>query len=73
MSKMCKLTGKKRNNGYAVSHSHVRSKKIQNVNLQSRRIWLPAEKRWVKMKISTKAMKTILNNEIVGQKKRRAV
>nr|YP_010873151.1 ribosomal protein L28 [Nemalion vermiculare]WGV34464.1 ribosomal protein L28 [Nemalion vermiculare] len=71
MSKICKLTGKKRNNGYAVSHSHVRNKKIQNVNLQSRKVWLSTEKRWIRIKISTKAMKTLLNNQTSGKRKRR--
>ena len=62
MSKLCHLTGKKRNNGYSVSHSHIRNKKIQNVNLQNKKIWSTTEKRWIKVKISTKAIKTLLKN-----------
>ena len=34
MSRVCQLTGKRANNGMAVSHSHVRTKKLQQVNLQ---------------------------------------
>jgi ribosomal protein L28 len=35
MSRVCQLTGKRANNGMAVSHSHVRTKKLQQVNLRS--------------------------------------
>ncbi|HAX77155.1 MAG TPA: 50S ribosomal protein L28 [Cyanobacteria bacterium UBA11372] len=59
MSRVCQLTGKKANNAYAVSHSHIRTKKLQEVNLQTKRVWWPEGKRWVKLRISTKAIKTI--------------
>lgn len=59
MSRVCQLTGKKANNGYAISHSHRRTKKLQEVNLQWKRIWWPEGNRWVKLRLSTKALKTI--------------
>ncbi|MFB2937276.1 50S ribosomal protein L28 [Aerosakkonemataceae cyanobacterium BLCC-F154] len=59
MSRVCQLTGKKANNAYAVSHSHRRNKKLQEVNLQTKRIWWEEGKRWVKLRISTKAIKTL--------------
>ena len=59
MSKICQLTKKKKNNGYSVSHSHVKTKKIQHVNLQTKRVWSNTEKRWIKMKISTKSIKSL--------------
>jgi large subunit ribosomal protein L28 len=59
MSRRCELTGKKANNAFAVSHSHRRTKRLQQVNLQSKRIWWAAGNRWVKMKLSTKAIKTL--------------
>jgi len=59
MARRCTLTGKKANNAYAVSHSHRRTKKLQGVNLQSKRIWWPQGNRWVKLKLSTKAIKTL--------------
>jgi len=59
MSRQCQLTGKKANNGYAVSHSHRRTKKLQQVNLHWKRIWWPEGNRWVKLRLSTKAIKTI--------------
>jgi large subunit ribosomal protein L28 len=59
MSRKCQLTGKQANNGFAVSHSHRRTKRLQHVNLQSKRVWWPEGKRWVKLRISTKAIKTL--------------
>lgn len=59
MGRKCQLTGKKANNAYAISHSHRRTKKLQEVNLQSKRVWWPEGNRWVKLRLSTKAIKTL--------------
>ncbi|HEY9906015.1 MAG TPA: 50S ribosomal protein L28 [Thermosynechococcaceae cyanobacterium] len=59
MGRTCQLTGKKANNAYAVSHSHRRTKKVQEVNLQWKRIWWEQGKRWVRLRLSTKAIKTL--------------
>jgi len=59
MSRRCQLTGKKANNAMAVSHSHRRTHKLQQPNLQWKRVWWPQGKRWVRLKISTKAIKTL--------------
>ncbi len=59
MSRVCELTGAKANNGMSVSHSHIRTKKLQQVNLQKRRLWWQEGKKWINIKISTKALKSI--------------
>ncbi|MEI2581463.1 50S ribosomal protein L28 [Scytonema sp. PRP1] len=59
MSRRCELTGKKANNAFAISHSHRRTKRLQQVNLQTKRIWWESGNRWVKLRISTKAIKTL--------------
>ena len=59
MSKKCQLTGKVANNGYIVSHSHKRTKKLQKANLQYKKIWSAKQNKCVKMLISTKAIKTL--------------
>jgi len=59
MSRVCELTGAKANNGMAVSHSHIRTKKLQQVNLQKRRLWWQERQRWVTLRISSKALKSI--------------
>jgi len=69
MSRRCDLTGKKANNAYAVSHSHRRTKKLQGANLQSKKIWWPQGNRWVKLKLSTKAIKTLKSKGIEAMAK----
>ncbi len=59
MSKKCDLTGKKANNAFSVSHSHRRTKRLQEANLQDKRIWWPQGNRFVKLRVSTKALKTL--------------
>ena len=59
MSRVCELTGAKANNGMTVSHSHIRTKKLQQVNLQKRRLWWQEGKKWINIRISTKAIKSI--------------
>jgi large subunit ribosomal protein L28 len=69
MSRICQLTGKKANNGFAVSHSHRRTKKLQQVNLQWKRIWWEEGKRWVRLHISTKAIKSLEKKGLVAMAK----
>lgn len=59
MARRCDLTGKKANNAFAVSHSHRRTKRLQEANLQMKRVWWPEGKRFVKLRLSTKAIKTL--------------
>ena len=59
MSRVCQLTGQRANNGMAVSHSHVRTKKLQQVNLQYRRLWWAEGNRWIKIRLSTRALRTV--------------
>ncbi len=69
MSRKCQMTGKKANNAYAVSHSHRRTKKLQEVNLQWKRVWWPQGNRWVRLQLSTKAIKTIEKNGLQAMAK----
>lgn len=59
MARKCDLTGKKANNAFSISHSHRRTKRLQHVNLQWKRIWWAEGGRWVKLHLSTKAIKTL--------------
>ncbi|XP_027119359.2 large ribosomal subunit protein bL28c [Coffea arabica] len=60
--RVCPLTGKKSNKANKVSHSNHKTKRLQFVNLQYKRVWWEAGKRYVKLRLSTKAMKTIEKN-----------
>lgn len=59
MSRQCQLTNKRANNAFSISHSHRRTKRLQNANLQTKRVWWSEGNRWVKLHISTKAIKTL--------------
>ena len=59
MGRKCELTGKSANNAFSISHSHRRTKRLQHANLQPKRVWWPQGKRWVKLQLSTKAIKTL--------------
>ena len=59
MSRVCELSGTRANNGMAVSHSHIRTKKLQQANLQKRRLWWEEGNRWLTIRVSTRALKSI--------------
>ena len=50
--------------GNKVSHAHNKSRRRFDVNLQKKRFWLPDEKRFVTLKVSTRGMRTIDKNGI---------
>lgn len=59
MSRVCQATGRRRNNANNVSHAHNKSKKVQEANLQLKRIVDPETGRTYKMRLSTRALKTL--------------
>lgn len=59
MSRVCQVTGRKPSFGNSISHSHRVTKRRWNPNIQNQRFWLPSEKRWVKLTVSAKGIKTI--------------
>jgi large subunit ribosomal protein L28 len=59
MGRRCALTGRKPGFGKQVSHSHRRTSRRWDPNVQERRYWLPTEKRYVRLRLSTKAIKTV--------------
>ncbi|KAG5554237.1 hypothetical protein RHGRI_011935 [Rhododendron griersonianum] len=71
--RICPFTGKKTNRANNVSHSNTKTKKLQYVNLQYKRIWWEGGKRWVKLRLSTKALKTIEKNGLDAVAKKAGV
>jgi large subunit ribosomal protein L28 len=59
MSRVCELTGKKAMTGNNVSHALNRTKRRFNPNLIKKRFYIPEEDKWVTLKVSTSALKTI--------------
>lgn len=59
MSRVCDVTGKKPMFGNNVSHAHNKSRRRFNINLQKKKFWLPDEKRYVTLRLSTRGMRII--------------
>jgi large subunit ribosomal protein L28 len=59
MAARCQLTGTEPKFGKNVSHSHRRTNRRFNPNIQTKRYWLPSERRHIRLKLSTRAIKTI--------------
>ena len=59
MSQICMVTGKGPLVGNNVSHSHIRTKKRTAPNLHWKRFWVPAENRWVRLRVSAHGLRII--------------
>ncbi|MBJ7901773.1 50S ribosomal protein L28 [Streptomyces sp. NPDC004549] len=59
MSAHCQLTGRSPGFGHRVSHSHRRTKRRFDPNIQRKRYWLPSEGRHVRLTLSAKGVKTV--------------
>jgi large subunit ribosomal protein L28 len=59
MTRVCQVTGKRPVTGNTVSHANNRRRRRFLPNLHTQRFWLEGEKRWVTLRISTNAMRTI--------------
>jgi large subunit ribosomal protein L28 len=64
MARVCKVTGKGPMAGNNVSHAHNKTRRRFLPNLQYRRFWVESENRWVRMRISNAALRTIDKNGI---------
>ncbi|HNP37514.1 MAG TPA: 50S ribosomal protein L28 [Woeseiaceae bacterium] len=59
MSRVCQVTGKRPQSGNNVSHANNRTRRRFLPNLQSKRFWMESERRWVRLRVSQKAMRII--------------
>jgi large subunit ribosomal protein L28 len=59
MAKLCPITGKRPVFGNTVSHANNKSRRRWEPNLQWKRIWLPNENRFVRMRVSARGLRTI--------------
>ncbi len=59
MAKVCDLTGKKPLPGNNVSHSNKKTGRKFKPNLQKKKLYIPEQDRWVRVKATAKAIKTI--------------
>ncbi|GHH44156.1 50S ribosomal protein L28 [Streptomyces candidus] len=59
MSAHCQLTGARPGFGNNISHSHRRTPRRFDPNIQHKRYWLPSEGRHVRLTLSARAIKAI--------------
>ncbi len=64
MARVCQVTGKRALKGHSVSHANNKTKRRFNPNIHERRFWVASENRWVKLRVSTNALRTIDKNGI---------
>ena len=62
MARVCQVTGKKPISGNKVSHSNIKTKRRFLPNLQTKRYFLAEEDKWVTLKVSSEAIRTINKN-----------
>ncbi len=62
MARVCQVTGKRPITGNKVSHSNIKTKRRFLPNLQTKRFFLAEEDKWVTLKLSTEAIRTIAKN-----------
>ena len=64
MARVCQVTGKHPMVGNNVSHANNRTKRRFLPNLQRRRFWVESENRWISLRLTTNALRTIDKNGI---------
>jgi large subunit ribosomal protein L28 len=62
MARVCDITGKKVQVGNNVSHANNKTKRKFYPNLQKKRFYIPEEDKWITLKVSTSALRTINKN-----------
>jgi len=66
MARRCPFTGKGPMAGNNVAHSNKRTRRRQLPNIQTKKIFVPEENRWVRLKLSTRALRTITKKGLLN-------
>ena len=67
------ITGKRKLLAQNVSHSNIKTKRWQNVNIQTRRVWVPELKKFVTLNLTTRDIRTIDKIGVMAYAKRHGV
>ncbi|AUX23647.1 50S ribosomal protein L28 [Sorangium cellulosum] len=67
------ITGKRKLLAQNVSHSNIKTKRWQLVNIQTRRVWVPELNRFVKLNLTTRDIRTIDKIGVLAYAKRHGV
>lgn len=66
MARVCQVTGKKPITGNKVSHSNIKTKRRFLPNLQTKRYFFAEEDKWITLKVSSEAIRTINKNGLAS-------
>lgn len=66
MARVCEITGKRPRVGNNVSHANNKTKRKFYPNIQKKRFYIPEEDKWITLKVSTSAIRTINKNGITA-------
>ena len=64
MARVCQVTGKAPMTGNNISHANNKTKRRFLPNLQRRRFWVQTENRWISLRLTNAALRTIDKNGI---------
>ena len=64
------ITGKRKLSAQNVSHSNIKTKRWQNVNIQERRVWIPEQGRFITLKLTTRDIRSIDKLGVVAYAKK---
>ena len=67
------ITGKRKLKAQNVAHSNIKTKRWQNVNIQTRRVWVPELKRFITLNLTTRDIRTIDRIGVTEYAKRHGV
>ncbi len=70
MAHRCQLTGKSNNVANNVSFSNRHTKRLQKVNLIAKRLYLPSQKRWVRVRLAASTIRSIEKLGVEGYLKK---
>ena len=69
MARVCQVSGKRRMVGNKVSHSQRKTKRVQLPNLIKKRIYIPEEGRTIRLRLCTRALRTMNQKGVLGDLK----
>ena len=67
------ITGQRRHAAHNVSHSNIKTRRWQHVNVQERKLWAPELKRFITLKVTTSDLRTIAKVGLLAYAKRHGV
>lgn len=59
MSRVCDLTGKRRQVAHKVSHSNIKTKTLKQPNLHTKKVYDPETGKTIKLRLSAKAIRSL--------------